>query len=100
MKYTHDGLKIGTSNGINDIREIIKQRKKFQKKNKYMDEQISDPDRIKNCVSKIQDLLMQENVSIAESSKIIELVQEDIENAKKLILREPLGSAFKYNDLM
>ena len=55
-------------------------------------------DKIKNCVSKIQDLLMQENVSIAESSKIIELVQEDIENAKKLILREPLGSAFKYKE--
>ena len=33
-----------------------------------------------------------------ESSKIIELVQEDIENAKKLILREPLGSAFKYKE--
>lgn len=98
MKYTHDGLKIGTSNGTNDIREIIKQRKKFQKKNKYMDDQISDPDRIKNCVSKIHDLLMQENVSIAESSKIIELIQEDIENAKKLILREPFGSAFKYKE--
>ena len=54
-----------------------------------MDEQILDPDRIKNCVSKIHDLLIQENVSIAESSKIIELIQEDIENAKKLILREP-----------
>ena len=78
--------------------EVIQHIKSVKMKNKYMDEQISDPDRIKNCVSKIQDLLMQENVSIAESSKIIELVQEDIENAKKLILREPLGSAFKYRD--
>lgn len=98
MKYTHNGLKIGSTTGTNDIRQIIEQRKKFRKKNKYMDEQISDPDRIKNCVSKIHDLLMQENVSIAESSKIIELVQEDIENAKKLILREPLDSAFKYKE--
>lgn len=78
--------------------EVIQHIKSVKMKNKYMDEQISDPYRIKNCVSKIQDLLMQENVSIAESSKIIELVQEDIENAKKLILREPLGSAFKYKE--
>lgn len=78
--------------------EVIQHIKSVKMKNKYMDEQISDPDRIKNCVSKIQDLLIQENVSIAESSKIIELVQEDIENAKKLILREPLGSAFKYKE--
>lgn len=78
--------------------EVIQHIKSVKMKNKYMDEQISDLDRIKNCVSKIQDLLMQENVSIAESSKIIELVQEDIENAKKLILREPLGSAFKYKE--
>lgn len=78
--------------------EVIQHIKSVKMKNKYMDEQISDPDRIKNCVSKIQDLLMQENVSIAESSKIIELVQEDIENAKKLILREPFGSAFKYKE--
>lgn len=80
--------------------EVIQHIKSVKMKNKYMDEQISDPDKIKSCVSKTHDLLMQENVSIAESSKIIELVQEDIENAKKLILREPLGSAFKYNDLM
>lgn len=96
MKYTHNDLKIGNSTGTNDIREIIEQRKKFRKKNKYMDEQISEPDKIKSCVSKIHDLLIQENVSIAESSKIIELIQEDIENAKKLILKEPLGSALKY----
>lgn len=48
--------------------EVIQHIKSVKMKNKYMDEQISDPDRIKNCVSKIQDLLMQENVSIAESS--------------------------------
>ena len=40
--------------------------------------------RIKNCVSKIHDLLIQENVSIAESSKIIELIQEDVETLKSL----------------
>lgn len=51
MKYTYNGLKIGSTTGTNDIREIIEQRKKFRKKNKYMNEQISDPDKIKNCVS-------------------------------------------------
>lgn len=84
MKYTYNGLKIGSTTGTNDIREIIEQRKKFRKKNKYMNEQISDPDKIKNCVSKIHDLLIQENVSIAESSKIIELIQEDVETLKSL----------------
>lgn len=84
MKYTYNGLKIGSTTGTNDIREIIEQRKKFRKKNKYMNEQISDPDKIKNCVSKIHNLLIQENVSIAESSKIIELIQEDVETLKSL----------------
>lgn len=64
--------------------EVIQHIKSVKMKNKYMDEQISDPDRIKNCVSKIHDLLIQENVSIAESSKIIELIQEDVETLKSL----------------
>lgn len=46
MKYTHNDLKIGNSTGTNDIREIIEQRKKFRKKNKYMDKQISEPDKM------------------------------------------------------
>lgn len=52
MKYTYNGLKIGSTTGTNDIREIIEQRKKFRKKNKYMNEQISDPDKIKTAYQK------------------------------------------------
>ena len=61
-------------------------------------EGIKDFDKVKCIANKIYKMFLENNCSIIETEKILNILNQKLFDTKKLILREPLETVLKYKE--
>ena len=61
-------------------------------------EGIKDFDKVKYIANKIYKMLLENNCSIIETEKILNILNQKLLDTKKLILQEPLETVLKYKE--